>query len=193
MYGLERQRTQGYLEVRDMLYILSGSFASGRGLKEGIRDCCRMLENAHGERSLFLKNVKYMLRSMEEGNVSERDLFSAFVKASGFPELQQMAAIYSLCIQTGGNLPKAMIETSDSMLRKLQLWQEIRSRTSQKRLEFIIMTMIVPLLLFSVNRTSDYFSPLYETVQGRVLMTLIYGGVITAFLWSTWILERGKE
>ena len=152
-----------------------------------------MLENAHGERSLFLKNVKYMLRSMEEGNVSERDLFSAFVKASGFPELQQMAAIYSLCIQTGGNLPKAMIETSDSMLRKLQLWQEIRSRTSQKRLEFIIMTMIVPLLLFSVNRTSDYFSPLYETIQGRVLMTLIYGGVIAAFLWSTWILERGKE
>jgi hypothetical protein len=86
-----------------------------------------------------------------------------------------------------------MIETSDSMLRKLQLWQEIRSRTSQKRLEFIIMTMIVPLLLFSVNGTSDYFSPLYETVQGRVLMTLIYGGVIAAFLWSTWILERGKE
>ena len=79
------------------------------------------------------------------------------------------------------------------MLRKLQLWQEIRSRTSQKRLEFIIMTMIVPLLLFSVNRTSDYFSPLYETVQGRALMTLIYGGVIAAFLWSTWILERGKE
>lgn len=190
---LEKQRTEGYSELRDMLYVLSGSFASGSGLNEGIRDCCRMLRNTHGERSLFLEKAEYMVRALEEGNASEIDLFQRFVKESGFPELKQVSSIYVLCIRTGGDLPKAMIETSDAMLRRLQLWQEIRSETAQKRLEFTVMAAMIPLLIVAVNATSDYLSPLYELPEGRLLMTVGLLCLGTAFFWSSRILEGGRN
>lgn len=189
MFRLGQQRTQGYSELRDMLYVLSGSFASGSGLNEGIRDCHNMLKNSHGNRSLFADMTEAMVRAMEEGNASEIDLLQNFVMKCGFPELKQMASIYILCIQTGGNLPKAMMETSDAMLRRLQLWQEIRTRTSQKRLEFVIMTAMIPLLLIAVNGTSNYLEPLYESVKGRCVMTIALISLVSAFLWSIRILE----
>ena len=190
---LEQQRTQGYTELRDMLYVLSGSFASGSGLKEGIRECSKMLDATYGDHSLFQKNTGYMVRAIEEGNASEMDLFQGFVRSTGFPELKQVYAVYVLCIRTGGDLPKAMIETSDSMLRRLQLWQEIRSRTSQKRLEFSVMSAMIPLLLACINGASDYLSPLYGEPAGRWVMTAALILLMAAFLWSTRILEGGKR
>jgi len=152
-----------------------------------------MLGTTYGEKSLFQKNAGYMVRAMEEGNASEMDLFQDFVRSTGFPELKQVYAVYVLCIRTGGDLPKAMIETSDSMLRRLQLWQEIRSRTSQKRLEFSVISAMIPLLLACINGTSDYLLPLYEQAGGRWIMTMALVLLMTAFLWSTYILEGGRR
>ena len=101
--------------------------------------------------------------------------------------------MYQLCLSTGGDLPKAMIETSDSMLRRLQMYQEIQAKTAQKRLEFTIMIVMVPVLLIAVNGTSDYLGILYQTLQGRIVMTAAMIGLITAFLWTMKILEDGKR
>lgn len=192
-YRLDDQRKRGYGELRDLLYVLSSGFASGRGLKEGIRDGCRTLRNSYGDKSLFASETESMLQIMEEGNASEVELFRNFAVRCGFPELKQVASMYQLCLSTGGDLPKAMIETSDSMLRRLQMYQEIQAKTAQKRLEFTIMIVMVPVLLIAVNGTSDYLGILYQTLQGRIVMTAAMIGLITAFLWTMKILEDGKR
>ena len=73
------------------------------------------------------------------------------------------------------------------------VWQEVDAQTSQKRLEFTVMLVIVPLLLAAVNAASSYLSPLYETVAGRVVMTAALLGWWIAAAWSMAIMEGGRR
>lgn len=192
-HRLYNQRRRAYQELRDVLYMMSSAFASGRGFQEAMKESSRTLRFSYGEDSLLAKETEYICRVMVQGNVSEIRLLKEFSERSGFSELSQVEAIYSLCLRTGGDLPKAMIEASDAMLRRLQLWQEIEATTSQKRLEFAVMTAVVPLLLAVVGNTSDYLTPCYETAGGRILMTAALLGLFGAAAWSTAILEGGRR
>ncbi|MBQ8590318.1 MAG: type II secretion system F family protein [Firmicutes bacterium] len=192
-WKLQEQRRCGYQELRDLLYVLSSSFAAGRGLKEGVKDGLRTLQSSYGKESLLLLELEYMYRSMDAGKVSESGALKEFAKRTGFPELDQLAVIYGLCLQTGGNLPQAMTETSDSMLRRLQLWEDIQAKTSRKRLEFLMMTAMVPMLLASVSVSSDYLDPMYQTNTGRIFMTGSLLGLVISAVWASSIVERGNR
>lgn len=193
VHRLHLQRRRAYEELRDVLYVLSSAFAAGGGLKEGMKESCRTLRFSYGEKSLLAGETEYVYRTLERGNAAEGRLLMEFAARTGLPELKQVAVIYSLCLRTGGDIPAAMIETSDAMLRRLQLWQEVEAQTSQKRLEFTLMTAVVPLLLAAVNSTSDYLTPLYETAVGRILMTTALTGLLAAAAWSTAIVEGGRR
>lgn len=187
------QRRRAYQELRDVLYLLSSTFAAGGGLKEGMEECGRILSVSYGEQSLLIREIDSVRRAIEEGNASEAWLLDQMAERSGLPELKQVAVIYGLCLRTGGDLSNAMIETADAMLRRLQLWQEVDAQTSQKRLEFTVMLVIVPLLLAAVNAASSYLSPLYETAVGRVVMTAALLGWWIAAAWSMAIMEGGRR
>lgn len=193
VYRRYDQRQKGYQELRDILYVMSSGFSSGIGLKEAVGECCKTLRSSYGQQSIFLQKMEYMYRAMGEGNMSEEALFRQFTADTGFPELKQVAVIYGLCLRTGGDLPKAMIETADSMLRRLQLWNEVQARTSEKRLEFTVMISMVPGMIGAIESVSNYLDPLYESISGRVIMTLCLLGYLTSVVWSVSVLEGGRK
>lgn len=190
---LQNQKSRLYEELKDLLYVLSSGFASGAGLSESLNRCAQMLKTSYGQQGLLWREAEFIKTAMEEGNASGQQLLSELARRSGLPELRQVALVYGLCLETGGDLQRAMIETSDALLRRLQLWQEVQTATAQKRLEFLLMAAMVPLMLIAVNATSDYLQPMYSTLWGRTVMTTALAGWISSILWSFAIVEGGRQ
>jgi len=114
-----------------------------------------------------------------QNNILLETLLSDFAMRSGQEEIKDFAAVFAIAKRSGGNIGAIIHNTSDIISEKIEVKREIQLLYASKRMEQNIMN-IVPIAIIGYVRltTPDYFTGMYHTVFGTVVMTLclvVYG------------------
>ena len=93
-----------------------------------------------------------------------------------------MALLLDEVRKAGGDMEKVISKTADILTDKISIEKEIRAIISQKQVEAKIITVMPLVILAGLNITSSgYIDPLYETIAGRIIMTVSLAGIIFAY------------
>jgi len=96
-----------------------------------------------------------------------------FGKRSGVEEIQSFARTVEVCKRSEGDIAKVMENTIDLLQERMEIQMELKvilakKKTEQKILNVMPFVVIGLLLLLS----PDYLEPLYDSLQGKLVMTI---------------------
>lgn len=174
-YLAEKRRCELTYQFRDLLYALSSSISTGRPMKESLKEAGHSMELIYGKDACICGELEYMITRMEESKETEELVLQGFAHRSAIPDIISFSDVYAISKRTGGNMEKAIRKAVAILIDRIELEREIRTLTAQKRMEFIILTAMPPAMLLLLRVTSEqYLAIMYQTVAGRILMTIAF-------------------
>ncbi len=178
----ERRRAQFRIQFRDLLNSLSGSFAVGRHLRDALQEADRELRGLYGAGSLVVGEVERLERSMAAG-AREGEVLYGTADRWRLEEARDLARVYEACLETGGDVSRALERAAVMLGEKLTIENEIRVLVSQKKYESRMIALMPPLILIFLRSVSPgYLAVLYDTLAGRLLMTMALLMTAASFL-----------
>lgn len=188
---LKNRRKDRLLEgFRDALYSMSCSFAAGRQMPYALSEAASQLGETYGKDSDISTELDHIVRVYSESHGNLQDLLGDFARRSGLEEIRQFASSFRICAKSGGDIEGVALKCSDLLLEKLSLRSEMKSLTSQKKLDLAVLFSMPLLIVLMLNLTSsDYLSPLYESLAGRIIMSACIAAIGSALYLSIKILD----
>lgn len=176
---LARERREKLsLEFKDFILSFCASLKTGYSVENAFTEAGRDLAYFLGEQADMVKECRKMEKQLQN-NILLETLLSDFAMRSGQEEIKDFAAVFAIAKRSGGNIGAIIHNTSDIISEKIEVKREIQLLYASKRMEQNIMN-IVPIAIIGYVRltTPDYFTGMYHTVFGTVVMTLclvVYG------------------
>ena len=181
-YRAAKRKELLVMQFRDLLYSLAASFASGRQMKQALMESYNALTLIYDEDTPMIMELKYILHGMIENRENEEDLLVDFAARSKQEDIRNFVDVYRACRVTGGNMEKVIANASSVLMDKMTIEREIDALTSQKKFEGRLISVMPLLVVLFLNIFSpDYLAVMYETFEGRLIMTIALGGIAGAY------------
>ena len=102
--------------------------------------------------------------------------------ASKLEDVIDYVTVYSICKTTGANLILALNRAASIIMDKITIEREIEELVIRKKKEGIVIFVMPTLVVLFLNMCApDYIDPLYTTLQGRIVMTIVIVGNIAVY------------
>ncbi len=167
---LRKKRQEITLEFKNSLYNLSSALRAGRSLESAFETVCSEMDPGS-----FPRFYPAMQRILAKTRLQRRleDVLYEYGVETGIDEITSFAQIVSISKRTDGNITGIIENTVRLLQEKIEMQQELEVLLAQKKTEQRIMNVmpffVVGMLLMMAP---DYVRPLYETLQGRLIMTV---------------------
>ena len=182
-YQAARRKKQLLGQFRDLLFSLSSSFAAGRHMEEAIEEAVSNLSEIYGEQALIVCELLYMLRKMKETGATDISVWEDFASRSGISDIEDFTQVFRAVRETGGNLVLAVNRAAAVIGDKIAIETEIKTMISQKKLEGRLITaMPIFIVLFLQLTSPDYLAVMYESLAGKILMSLALLATVLAYV-----------
>ena len=154
---------------------MASALHAGYAIENAWREAAAEMAVVYGEQGEITRVFRGISRKLAMGQTTEEAVRN-LAERSGIPEVRQFAEVFGAAKRTSGNLAPILSETADLLAKKLRLREEIRTMVTAKKLEQNIMNLMPLLILVYINLGNPGFTdPLYETLAGRLIMTLCLG------------------
>lgn len=185
-----RRKEDLLLQFRDALYSLSSSLAAGRSMESALREVLKDLSLIYPEPdTCILQEFREIIRKTEMNMTIEEALYN-FARRSRLEDIKSFADVFALANRGGGNLITVMQKTSAIISEKLRIADEINTMLAERRFEQKVLNIMpvamIVLLSFSVG---EYMRPVFETVFGRIIMTIALALLGLAYYISKKLME----
>ncbi|MGN0383756.1 MAG: type II secretion system F family protein [Eubacterium sp.] len=175
---IEKRKINLRNQFKDALLAISSALTTGYSIENSIREAYRDIVLLYGENADISIELKNMVCQIEL-NKNIENLFEDFAKRSEVEDIKYFYEILSVAKRTGGNIIEAIQNTTDNICEKIEIKKEIEIMVSSKKFEQNIMN-VVPILMILYVRISSpgFLNVMYETILGKVIMTiclLVYG------------------
>lgn len=176
-------------QFKEGIQILSSSLSAGYSMENALAVSGKELQLLYGEQGMITREFAYMVWQLNMNRPVEQ-LMSEFGERSGIEEIENFAGIFAVAKRSGGQLVPVIQNSVNVIQDRLQVQEEIRTLTASRKFEQKIMNLIPFFIILYIDGTSPgFFRMMYDTVMGRILMTiclLVYG---LAWYMSKQILE----
>ena len=167
---IQRRRQQLSLEFKEALYSLVVSLRAGRSLEGAFTASLEDLDPIM--MPLIYREWGAIINQIQVGFTIE-DSLEDLGNRSGIEEIQSFARTITICKRTEGDVARVMENTIHLLQERMEIQNELRvllikKKTEQKILNLMPFVVIGLLLLMS----PDYLSPLYDCLQGQIIMTV---------------------
>ena len=177
----DRRRREFIVQFKDELFVLSTAIGAGRSMKDAIGESIGSLKDIHGEDCILGKQLEFMYERMENGGESDIDVLNELGIMSGLEDVLDFAAVYTICKKTGASLILAINKAAGVIIDKMSIDYEVREIVRRKESEGMIILVMPIIIIFFLNLCSpDYIEPLYTCAAGRLIMTAVIAGNISA-------------
>ena len=168
----EKRKKMLMLQFRDLLYSLSASASIGRQMTDGLKDAIPVVERIYGSDAVLLKELNIMVKKIFDTGENDEFVLKDFAERTKIKEIMNFADVYSVSKKTGADLQKVIRKTVELLLGRIEAEREMKAMTSQKRLEFAILSVMPPGALLFLRVSSPYYlEAMYAGVAGRVVMS----------------------
>lgn len=188
----EAKKDQLRQESREFLQSLMNCLSAGYSLERSIPVIRKEMELLYShKKSMIIPELKIIEQKLKM-NQSMEDAFEEFAKKYDNEDLLQFAFILRIAKKRGGNLIQVLEKTIDTIGRKHQVEEEIKTILAGRVFEKNIMKM-VPFLLICYLRVFNpgYLEIMYETLAGRICMTISLLSMAAAGKMADRIVEIG--
>ncbi len=181
---LKKQRLQVLADqFKESMVVLSGALSAGYSVENALSVSCEELGLLYGKDGMIVQEFTYIIQQMHTNRAVEW-LFQDFAERSGNEDIQNFAEVFVAAKRSGGNLSEIMRHTAEVIRDKMQVKEEIRTMTASRQFEQKIMNLIPFFIVLYVDCSSPgFFSQMYETMMGRILMSIcLFVYVISFYL-----------
>lgn len=186
---IKRQKKQLLLEFKDTLQTLLAAMLAGYSIENAWLDVERTIQKMHGPNSLMLAEVKKINAAVKMNQPVEQVL-EEFANRSGCEEIESFAEIFSFAKRSGGDFAKIIRVTTQKIIGKMEVEQEIDTVLAGKKLEGNIMNLMpVFILAYMSVSAGDFLDVLYGNPMGVIVMSGLLVGYVIAIQISNRILD----
>lgn len=159
-------------EFSEVLYSVSISMKAGYSIENAFVEAYRDICLFYGKNSLMAEEIKRIEKGLEI-NITLEELIEDFAKRSGEKDIILFSEVCKSAKRNGGNTAEVLLNTADRIRRGIYVEKEIETILSEKKLEMRIMEVMPFFILGYLEVTSvGYFSVCYESISGRIFMTI---------------------
>lgn len=187
---LKKQRLhQLGLQFKEGIMMLSASLSAGYSIENALAVSGRELDLLYGSKGMINREFAYMVQQIRMNRPVEA-VMTDFGERSGLEDVENFAAIFGAAKRSGGQLVPVIRHTAELIQDKIQVQQELQTLTASKQFEQKIMNLIPFLIILYIDLTSPgFFHLMYETVMGRVIMSVCLAVYLFSYLLSQKLLE----
>lgn len=162
-----RERVRIENDLLKAVTIMNNAFKSGRSIMQAVELVYTELDGPISEefRKMFI-DLTYGL---------ELDVvFKRFSDRVQLEEIKYMSASLVILNKTGGNIIKVFSTIERGFFDRKKLKQELKSATALSELVFkllVVMPVLIFVLVYIFN--SNYYTPLFTTTIGRIILVVI--------------------
>ncbi len=171
---IQRRRSAYLSQFKDFLFMASTAIGAGRSMKDAINESIPGLRNIYGDNSILATELSKAYVRMNTGGENDTDVLMDMAMASGLEDVYDFVTVYSICKTTGASLITALNKAASVIIDKMTIDKEINEIVKRKSEEGAVIFVMPYLVIFFLNIAApDYIAPMYETVAGRMIMTLV--------------------
>lgn len=171
---VKRRRRRYMAEFKDFLFMASTAIGAGRSMKDAIAESIPSLANIYGSGSILTSDLRKAYDRMENGGESDVTVLTDMAEACGIEDVHDFVTIYTICKTTGASLITALNKAASVIMEKMSIEREIEELIRRKESEgMAIFAMPALIILFLNICAPDYIAPLYGTLAGRLIMTVV--------------------
>lgn len=169
---MNKRKRQLKLEFKEGILMIASSLSAGYSIENAITASIKELNIIFGINSLIAKEFLFISYHIKNNRPVE-EVFLAFSQRSGIEEIESFAKVLAMAKRSGGELVPVITYTANMIRDKLQVQEEIYIINASKQLEQKIMNIIPFLLILYLNITSPgFFDLMYQTIGGKIIMTI---------------------
>ena len=170
---LKRKRMETLrLQFKDAILAVAEGLHAGYSVENAFAASLREMEQLYGKDSMIAGELRLILHKTAYNQTFE-EAFRDFAARSGLEDVQSFADVFTAAQKSGGELMKIIARTAEIIGEKIRIQEDILTATASRRMEQKIMSGIPILIVFYIEFTSPgFFDVLYESVPGRLLMTV---------------------
>lgn len=185
----KKRKDQLVIQFKDALHSVNGSLQAGYSLENAFSEAYKDMTEYHGVDSIIVRELSTVKTGIRNNQVLE-DLIEDLAERSGIEDIYDFAGVLRIGKSSGGNLNTVFENSINVIEEKFTVKQEIITMISAKRFESSIMCIIPFFIIFYVDITSKgYFDAMYDSLAGRVIMTICMVVYLAAYRMSQRIME----
>ena len=171
-------------EFQEFVQLLSGALRTGHSAENAMAEAADQLAMMEGENAYMVGVLRMMLSKMSIGEPSEQ-VWLHFAEQCEIEEIKEFAKAFALAKRSGASMPFILQKIAAQLVLKVQTQQQIETMLAGKKFEQKIMNLMPAGILLYMSITSpQLLSVMYETVTGKLIMTVCLAIYIVAYLLS---------
>lgn len=176
-------------EFKDAILSVAANLRAGYAVENAFRETMQEMKVLHGREAPIYQELYKIIQGLAN-QISIETLMQQFAKRTRLEEIQEFADIFAIAKRSGGNLTEIIYETAAVISEKIDVEKEIQVLLAAKRLEQNIMSVIPFVIILYVSAASaGYFDVLYETIIGRIVMSICLAIYAAAYVVGVRITE----
>lgn len=177
-----RKKEQIRQQFKEMLVLTVTGQKAGYSVENAFLKSYEDLEVLYGMHSSICRMLRDLKNGLEN-HLSVSELWSIMGEGCGVEEILEFSEVFSIAKKSGGNMTVIMERTAATIESRVETQKEIETLISARKLEQKIMNVMPVMLMLYINITSPgYFSSLYHSFQGIVVMTFCLCVYLAAYL-----------
>lgn len=177
-------------EFRDAIQFMEGYLRSGYSVENAMERSRDDIIRMCGTDCYMGIELRYMTGQMRL-NVPVEDVWESFARRSGVFQIQQFSCIFRIAKRTGGNISVVIRSSMVQIAEQIRIEEEIRTLLASKTLQMKVMNFVPVCILLYVGYASfDLLQIMYETIIGRVIMTICLFIYVVAYYMGVHMMER---
>ena len=179
---VKKRKWELTLQFRDGIQSLSNALGAGYSIENAFTEAVRDLRLLYEEDADIVKEFQGICQQIHL-NRNVEDLLMEFGSRSEVEDIISFAEVVMTAKRTGGDLIRIMKTTSSNISDKIDIQREISTLIAAKKMEGYIMCVIPSGIIVYLNVSMPGFlAPMYETLIGRIIMTIGLGFYLLAVL-----------
>ncbi len=179
---IQKRQQQLSVEFKEALYSLVVSLRAGRSMEGAFTASLEDLDPIMTP--LIYREWNEIVKQMQVGFTVE-DSLEDLGSRSGIEEIQSFARTIAICKRTEGDVARIMENTIHLLQERMEIQIELKMLLTKKKTEQKILNMmpfvVIGLLMLM---SPDYLSPLYDCLQGQIVMTVCVGLTLLSYILS---------
>ncbi len=185
----EKQLRRIRREFQELIQLLSGALRTGHSAENAMAEAADQLAAMEGENAYLVSVLQVMLSKIGIGEPSEQ-VWLDFAQVCEIEEIKEFAKAFALAKRSGASMPFILQKITAQLVLKVQTQEQIETMLAGKKFEQKIMNLMPAGILLYMSVTSpQLLEVMYQTMTGKLIMTVCLAIYIAAYMFSAKIIR----
>lgn len=160
-------------QFKDFLRTLQSFLDASYSIENCFYLSIKEVKMLHGADSMMAIELEDMCKKIKMNKPIEI-VFREFANKTKIDDIIDFSEVFIIAKKNGGNLNKIIKNTISVINDKIEVQNDINLSTAEKQFEQNIMNLLPFFIIIYMNFTSsDFLNSLYNTIFGRLIMTIL--------------------